>query len=86
MAEQVNAKKEKLGREEALKMAREADELYAAKGKKIDHLDLKNESHEDDAIVKLMIGPTGNLRAPAFRIGRTLLIGFNNELYTKLLG
>lgn len=28
-----------------------------------------------------MIGPTGNLRAPALKVGRTLIIGFEPETY-----
>lgn len=32
-----------------------------------------------------MLGPTGNLRAPTFRIGRTLVVGFHEETYRALL-
>jgi arsenate reductase-like glutaredoxin family protein len=66
-------------------MAKAANHLYAAKGKKVVHLDLKNGDQTDDEIVKLMLGPTGNLRAPTFKIGKTLLVGFNSEIYPELL-
>ena len=33
-----------------------------------------------------MIGPTGNLRAPTARVGRTLLVGFSEEAYRRVLG
>jgi len=33
-----------------------------------------------------MLGSTGNLRAPTIQVGSTLLVGFNEELYTKVLG
>lgn len=75
-----------MGREEALEMAAQASELYAAKGKKIVHLKLRGEEHSDDEIAKLMLGPTGNLRAPTFKIGKKLLVGFNPELYEELIG
>jgi hypothetical protein len=28
-----------------------------------------------------MLGPTGNLRAPTLRAGKTVIVGFNEELY-----
>lgn len=38
----------------------------------------------DDA-AKLIMGPTGNLRAPALRIGRTLVVGYSVLLYSGFL-
>ena len=32
------------------------------------------------------LGPTGNLRAPAIKMGKTWLIGFNEEVYTDRFG
>jgi arsenate reductase-like glutaredoxin family protein len=83
---EVNAKKTRFGREDALGMARAASDLYVAKGKKVVHLDLENDEHDDDEIAKLMLGPTGNLRAPTLKIGKKLLVGFNGEVYAELLG
>ena len=34
----------------------------------------------------LLIGPSGNLRAPTLRRGRTLLVGFDEATYAKVLG
>jgi hypothetical protein len=33
-----------------------------------------------------MLGPTGNLRAPTIRRGKTVLVGFNDETFEKVLG
>ena len=33
-----------------------------------------------------MLGPTGNLRAPTLRVGKTTLVGFNEEAYDSVLG
>ena len=33
-----------------------------------------------------MIGPSGNLRAPTLRVGTTLVVGFNDEMYDTVLG
>ncbi len=81
----VDAKKNKIGRSEALKMAEKADEIYSLKGKKIVRLDLKRAKADDDEIAALMIGPTGNLRAPTWRKGKTIVVGFNEETYIELL-
>jgi len=46
---------------------------------------LKNARADDDEIASLMMGPSGNLRAPTFRKGKTIVVGFNEEAYIKLL-
>ena len=33
-----------------------------------------------------LLGPTGNLRAPTARVGKTLVVGFNPEVYSEVLG
>ena len=30
---------------------------------------------------KVALGPTGNLRAPTLRVGKTWFVGFNEEVY-----
>jgi len=66
-------------------LVREVDEIYASKGKQVIHLDLRKEK-PDAAILKgLLLGPTGNLRAPSLRRGRTLIVGFDEATYAKLL-
>jgi hypothetical protein len=37
-------------------------------------------------VVDAMLGPTGNLRAPTLRKGKTVLVGFHDEVFTKHLG
>jgi len=61
-------------------------QVYAAKGKKVVHFDLKKDRPGDDELAKVLLGPTGNLRAPALRIGKTLVVGFDEETYRKVLG
>lgn len=83
---QVDAKKQTLGRKDALDLLRQADELYASKGKQVTHIDLKTEKPDLNSIVPLLLGPTGNLRAPTLRKGRTLLVGFDEATYRKVFG
>ncbi|MAT10560.1 MAG: hypothetical protein MK324_17825 [Pirellulales bacterium] len=70
----------------ARSLLEEVSFLYAAKGKKTITIDLKTEVVDDEVIHKFMLGPTGNLRAPAMTIGKTLLVGFNQELYERVFG
>ncbi len=41
---------------------------------------------EKEEILKDVIGPSGNLRAPAWRIGTEFIVGFNPELYEEMFG
>jgi arsenate reductase-like glutaredoxin family protein len=61
------------------------DEVYATKGAKVVHLDLKRSKPTKAELEALLLGPTGNLRAPALRRGRTLIVGFDEATYEKLL-
>jgi len=82
---QVDAKKTTLKETEALALVREVDEIYASKGKQVMHLDLRKEKPDKAALLGLLLGPTGNLRAPTLRKGRTLLVGFDEASYTAVL-
>ena len=46
---------------------------------------MKSEAPDDETLLKYLLGPTGNLRAPSARVGNTLLIGFNEEAYEQVL-
>ena len=74
----------KLGRTEAVAMARQARRLIAAKGKKVTTLELATASPSDDALADLMLGPTGNMRAPTLRVGETLLVGYNDAVFADM--
>jgi arsenate reductase-like glutaredoxin family protein len=81
----ADAKKAPLAKKEALTFVRNADEIFASKGKKVVHFDLKKDKPSDDDLAAVVIGPSGNLRAPTLKIGRTLIIGFDEETYRKVL-
>lgn len=61
------------------------DEIYATKGKKVVHLVLKGAHPSKEEVTTLLIGPSGNLRAPTARKGRTLLVGFDEETYRRFV-
>lgn len=84
VAEEVNAKKVKLGADDAKALAEQVNELYSAKGKKVSYVDLRKEELDDELLKKLMLGPTGNLRAPVLRKGKILVVGFDQSTYEKI--
>jgi arsenate reductase-like glutaredoxin family protein len=86
VAAQVDAKKATIPRARALDVLDGVDEVYATKGKKVIHLDLKREKPDRAALEALLVGPSGNLRAPTLRRGRTLLVGFDEATYARVLG
>ena len=67
-------------------MLRDVDELYAVKGRQVVHVDLQATRPGKAELQALLLGPTGNLRAPTIRKGRTLIVGFNEATYAKVLG
>jgi hypothetical protein len=83
---QVDAKKQTIKGEQALSVLAEVDEMYVAKGKRVVHVDLRSGRPPRSQLLELLLGPTGNLRAPTLRQGRTLLVGFEEETYKKVLG
>ena len=53
------------------------------KGKKI--VEFKGGKNASDDAVTAMLGTTGNLRAPTAVVGKTLLVGFNEDAYSEAL-
>jgi len=65
-------------------LARDAAKVIIAKGKKVVEFDLKADPPNERTLLKHMLGPTGNLRAPTIRYGDTLLVGFNVEMFENV--
>lgn len=59
--------------------------MYASKGKQVVHLNLKKDAPDKATLAGLLLGPTGTLRAPTLRKGRTLFVGFDEATYAKLV-
>lgn len=74
-----NASKNKLGRVDALKLAKGSAKVIVTRGKALLTFDMIKNPPKDDELLAAILGPTGNLRAPAMQVGKTLLIGFNAE-------
>jgi arsenate reductase-like glutaredoxin family protein len=82
----ADAKKATIKGDAALGVLKDVDEIYVAKGKQVVHVDLRARKPPKTELLSLLLGPTGNLRAPALRKGRTLVVGFDEATYERLLG
>jgi hypothetical protein len=92
VAEQVDARKAALGRPAALRLARSMDRVIVVRGKKVVEFDMRRDPPDDRTLLAAILGPSrkstaagGNLRAPALRRGKTLLVGFDEKTYTQTL-
>lgn len=74
----------KLNEADARAIAKESSKVLVAKGKKLDSFDMKSATLGE--VVEKMLGPTGNLRAPTMRVGKTTIVGFNEEMFDSVLG
>ena len=84
--DRADAGKERKGRDEALALAKSVDKVVVGRGKKVVTFDMRKEPPDDDTLAAHLLGPTGNLKAPTLRKGRTLLVGFSEEAYRQVLG
>jgi arsenate reductase-like glutaredoxin family protein len=84
--ETVDARKRRYEGADALTLLEGVDKLVAARGKNLVVFDLKKDRPADDVLLAHLLGPSGNLRAPTARVGRTLLVGFSEEMYREALG
>ena len=60
--------------------------MIVGKGKKVTTFDLAKDPPNAADLAAAVLGPTGNLRAPSIRIGKTWLVGFNDEVYAEHFG
>jgi arsenate reductase-like glutaredoxin family protein len=75
---------QKLTEPDARDLLGKASKMIVAKGKKVSEFS-GGKAASDDAVAA-MLGPTGNMRAPTLKVGKTLLVGFNEEAYSGVFG
>ena len=83
---QDDARKTALVDADAIKLVNQVNDLYVTRGTKVIHVDLKNERPDDETLLGLLIGPSGKLRAPTLKIGKTLVVGFDQAMYEQVVG
>ncbi|MCA9064988.1 MAG: hypothetical protein KDA96_18080 [Planctomycetaceae bacterium] len=84
-SEQVDAKKNRLGDDQVLSVLDGMKTLVVAKGKKIVRVDLVKERPDDATLKSLLLGPSGNLRAPTIKVGTKIVVGFSEEALSEVL-
>ena len=86
VTEEIDARKVRYGDSDALGLVEGKSTLLVAKGKKVTKVDLRKDRPEDATLVGMMLGPTGNLRAPTLIVGKKVIVGFNEDLYEEVFG
>ncbi len=81
--EAVEARKQKIEGDDAWALLSAADELIVGRGKKFTVYDPKNDDKE--TILKVCLGRTGNLRAPTLKMGKRIVVGFNDDMYDQFV-
>ena len=81
--ETVDARTEPLADNDAWKLLQTAEEIIVGRGKK--YLVFKPSTTTKKDILQNCLGRTGNLRAPALRIGKKFIIGFTEDMYAEYL-
>lgn len=71
----------KLGRDDAEELVEAAKKIVVAKSGKV-----RTFKGGDDEAVDALLGPTGNLRSPTVRAGKTLLVGFDEGAWSEVFG
>lgn len=83
IGERVEARQRPLAAEQAWKLLKGAGEILVGQGKKVVTLHPATDSREE--ILAHCLGRSGTLRAPTLKIGTRLLVGFNDEMYSRFV-
>jgi arsenate reductase-like glutaredoxin family protein len=81
--ETIEARKEKIEGDDAWAILGSARELIVGRGKTFQIMDPKNDDKE--AILKVCLGRTGNLRAPTLKMDDRVVVGFNDDMYEQFV-
>lgn len=85
MGEVVDAKKKRYDAKAVAAILEGVEEIHAMKGKHVVHLQLTSKKVKKKDVLAAILGPFGTLRAPAFRRGKTLIVGFDEATYQGIL-
>lgn len=80
----IDARSTALVESDALNLVSDATQLYVTRGTKVVHFDLTNERPDDAALLQMLIGRSGKLRAPTVKVGQIVIVGFDQPTYTEV--
>ena len=78
-ADILDAKKEKIDLQMAWELLQTRKIVHVGKGKKV--ISLVPDAEHKEAILKAVMGRSGNLRAPAIKTKTAFFVGYNDEIY-----
>lgn len=81
--ETLSANQARLGPDAAMELAQTVTKIVAARGKSV--VELKTKDCDAETLKKYLVGPTGNLRSPVVRKGKTLYVGFHAEAFESMV-
>jgi|GEM_PF-82428 len=84
-SEIVNARKESIEPVAAFAMLAQVDQLHVVRGAKVYDFEITDVEAQRQKLEPFIIGRSGSLRAPTIRVGRTLIVGFEPQLYARVL-
>ena len=77
----IDCKKQPMSFDEAKQLLSGVSRIYATKGTKL--VELAAADADDSELASLLIGPSGNLRAPTIKTGDVLVVGYHEDAYKK---
>ncbi len=80
----VDARTTRFDADQAWALLKDAASVTVAKGKKVQKFSAV--VAEKEAVLQSVMGPSGNLRAPTYRVGNDFIVGFNADLYADWAG
>ena len=80
-----SASKEPIVGADALDVLEGVRDLVVAKGGGSVQLDLTRNRPVNEDLLALLLGRSGKLRAPAVRVGTTLIVGYNDGVLKRLI-
>ncbi len=80
--ETADARKDTIKKDAAWDLLSSFNMIYAGRGRKT--IQFKPGQDEKEAILKVCLGRTGNLRSPAVKVGNTMFVGYNDNIYENL--
>ena len=78
----MDARKERYGEEDLDALFDGASKIIAVRGKK-SQVFVPKKGIDEAELAKATLGPSGNLRAPALRLGKTWIVGFGEPAWTE---
>ena len=82
----MDARKERYGADDLDDLFDGASKVIAARGKKHVVFDMKKDDVDAAEFEKNVLGPSGNLRAPTLRLGKTWIVGFGEPAWLDYFG